>query len=122
MALAQDCLTDPAARPVFNEWFESVPRGVLQNLAYFLLKLPPAKLAAQSQPCDGKVINELESAIEQVAGLYELMEHQVLNPPDGEMAEHLKCGVVELASATFNRLRQASEAVNTLATLKGGAR
>lgn len=41
VTMAQGYWDDPAARPVFNEWLASVPREVLENLAYFLvLKVP----------------------------------------------------------------------------------
>ena len=57
---------------------------------------------------------ELNEAIDQVAALYELMEHQVFNPIEGEYTEAIKCGMIDLKAATFNRLRERAA--------KGGAK
>lgn len=53
---------------------------------------------------------ELEDAIYQTYALHELMEHHFLNPGDGgEYNDSFKCGLVEISSETFKRLRNASE-------------
>lgn len=57
--------------------------------------------------------DELEAAINQAHALCILFEERLLaNSAGGSYAEDIQCGLVELESVTFNRLRQASQGAN----------
>ena len=66
------------------------------------------------------LIQKLEDGINMSYALYDLMEHRVFHPADGDPTEDWECGVVGLASAAFGKLQQARDAMDCALVAKGG--
>ena len=68
------------------------------------------------------LIQKLDDGINMSFALYDLMEHRVFFPGEGDPSEDCKCGIVALSSAAFGKLQQARDALDCAITVKGGAR